>query len=79
MDRTNWKWGKSNTNILFLGVAYKGISIPICGISAIDKDFCSNHFLTGPKLSQGAYFWAIQRVNAVDPIIFSINVQLAFF
>ena len=32
MDRTNWKWGKSNTNILFLGIAYKGISIPICWI-----------------------------------------------
>lgn len=29
MDRTNWKWGKSNINILVLGIAYKGIAIPI--------------------------------------------------
>jgi hypothetical protein len=29
MDRTNWKWGRSNINILFLSVAYKGIGIPI--------------------------------------------------
>jgi len=29
MDRTNWKWGKANINILTLGVVYKGIAIPI--------------------------------------------------
>lgn len=29
MDRTNWKWGKKNINILMLAVAYKGIAIPI--------------------------------------------------
>ena len=29
MDRTNWKWGKSNINILTLGIVYKGAAIPI--------------------------------------------------
>lgn len=29
MDRTNWKWGKSNINILTLAVAFKGIAIPL--------------------------------------------------
>ena len=29
MDRTNWKWGKKNINVLFLGVVYRGIAIPI--------------------------------------------------
>jgi hypothetical protein len=29
MDRTNWKWGKKDINILFLSVVYKGIGIPI--------------------------------------------------
>jgi len=29
MDRTNWKLGKSNINLLVLGVAYKGMSIPL--------------------------------------------------
>ncbi len=29
LDRTNWKWGKSNINILLLSIAYKGIGISI--------------------------------------------------
>jgi len=29
MDRTNWKFGKVHINILMLGVAYKGIAIPL--------------------------------------------------
>ena len=29
MDRTNWKFGKSNINFLVLGVAYKGMAIPL--------------------------------------------------
>ena len=29
MDRTNWKLEKSNVNLLVLGVAYKGIAIPL--------------------------------------------------
>src|SRR4030043_959511 len=32
MDRTNWKFGKLNINILTLGVAYKGIAFPIIWI-----------------------------------------------
>ena len=29
MDRTNWKLGKSNANLLVLAVAYKGMAIPL--------------------------------------------------
>ena len=29
LDRTNWKWGKKNINILLLSIAYRGIGIPI--------------------------------------------------
>ena len=29
LDRTNWKWGKKNLNILVLAVVYKGAAIPI--------------------------------------------------
>jgi len=29
MDRTNWKLGKVDINILVLGIAYKGIAFPI--------------------------------------------------
>ena len=29
LDRTNWKFGKSNINILMLGICYKNMAIPI--------------------------------------------------
>jgi hypothetical protein len=29
VDRTNWRWGKSDINILTLAIAFKGIAIPI--------------------------------------------------
>jgi hypothetical protein len=29
MDRTNWKFGQSNINLLILGIAYKGIAFPV--------------------------------------------------
>jgi hypothetical protein len=29
LDRTNWKYGQKNINILFLGIIYKGMSLPI--------------------------------------------------
>lgn len=29
MDRTNWRWGKSDINILMLSVVYKGIALPL--------------------------------------------------
>jgi hypothetical protein len=29
IDRTNWKWGEANINILTLAIAFKGIAIPI--------------------------------------------------
>lgn len=29
MDRTNWKFGKKNINILLLGIAYKGAALPL--------------------------------------------------
>lgn len=41
LDRTNWKLGKSNLNILVLGVAYKGIAIPLLW-TLLDKRGNSN-------------------------------------
>lgn len=29
LDRTNWKWGKRDINILLLSIAYRGIGIPL--------------------------------------------------
>jgi len=33
MDRTNWKLGKSNINLLFIGIAYRGVSFPLLWVS----------------------------------------------
>ena len=32
LDRTNWKFGKKDCNILYLAAAYKGIAIPLFGL-----------------------------------------------
>jgi len=29
LDRTNWKWGKTNINLLVLAVVYRGTAIPV--------------------------------------------------
>lgn len=41
IDRTNWKLGKSNINILCVGICYKGICFPIAWIT-LDKRGNSN-------------------------------------
>lgn len=42
MDRTNWKYGDFNINILMLGVTYKGIAFPLM-FSLLPKRGNSNH------------------------------------
>lgn len=42
MDRTNWKFGKANINFLVLGVAYKGMAIPLFWY-LLDKKGNSNY------------------------------------
>jgi hypothetical protein len=39
IDRTNWRWGKSDINILMLSIVYKGIAVPVLW-SLLDK--CGN-------------------------------------
>jgi hypothetical protein len=29
VDRTNWKWGESDINVLMLGIVYRGVAIPV--------------------------------------------------
>lgn len=41
MDRTNWKWGKTDINILMLSAVYKGIAFPVLW-SLLDKAGNSN-------------------------------------
>lgn len=41
VDRTNWKLGKKNINLLVLGIAYNGFCVPILW-TFLDKRGCSN-------------------------------------
>ena len=41
VDRTNWKWGKKNFNVLTLGIVYKGVAVPIYWMM-LDKQGNSN-------------------------------------
>lgn len=41
MDRTNWRWGKSDINILMVSLVYKGIALPVLW-SLLDKRGNSN-------------------------------------
>ena len=41
MDRTNWKFGEFNINILTLGITYKGVAFPLL-FSLLDKRGNSN-------------------------------------
>ncbi len=41
LDRTNWKFGKVNINILMLGVTYKGVAFPLL-FTMLDKRGNSN-------------------------------------
>jgi len=42
MDRTNWKFGKANINFLVLGIAHKGMAIPLFWY-LLDKKGNSNY------------------------------------
>ena len=44
LDRTNWKYGQTNINILVLGVIYKGLSLPILWTFLGDKRGNSDQF-----------------------------------
>jgi hypothetical protein len=53
MDRTNWRWGKKDINILVLAVAYKGAAIPIYWMllnkkgnsSTLEREVLVNRFI----------------------------------
>jgi hypothetical protein len=51
MDRTNWKFGKVNINYLVLGVAYKGMAIPLFW-DLLDKKGNSKHSITSSVSSK---------------------------
>ena len=44
-DRTNWKFGKTHINLLFLCVAYKNMAIPLFAINLENKKCGNSDFL----------------------------------
>ena len=59
MDRTNWKFGKRNINILMLGISYKGTAIPLVW-SLLDKRGNSN---------------TSERIALIDRLLVHLNAQ----
>lgn len=46
MDRTNWKLGKSNINLLVLAVSYKGMAIPLLWKFLTKEEECEDKEIT---------------------------------
>jgi hypothetical protein len=65
MDRTNWKWGKKNINVLVLGIAYKGAAFPLLWIS-LAKRGNSN---TAERIALIARFLRIFSIDRIQCLL----------
>ncbi len=74
LDRTNWKWGKRDINILMLAIVYRGIAIPIVWtllnkrgnsdtsfISIFGKDRIVNVFADREFIGEKWFTWLIEN------------------
>jgi len=64
MDRTNWKFGKSDINILMLGVIYKKMCLPLCWI-LLDKGGSSSTSERKYLLQKAIEMLGKQRIKAL--------------
>jgi hypothetical protein len=63
IDRTNWKFGRTNINILVLAVVYKGVAFPIIfklmpkrgNSHTAERIEIVNHYIVGHILSEFIY------------------------
>jgi len=72
MDRTNWKLGKSNVNLLVLAVAYKGMAIPLLWTfltkteeSSVGKRGNSNFEERKVLMEKFIELFGVDRINAL--------------
>ncbi|MCW3808131.1 IS4 family transposase [Plebeiibacterium marinum] len=63
MDRTNWKFGKTDINILMLSVCYKGVSIPLIW-KLLPKRGNSNALERKEVLDTYVQFFGTQNIKA---------------
>ena len=64
MDRTNWKFGKININILYLAIAYKSVAIPLFWSILEKEDEKGDFFYTKRGNSNTA-----ERIAIIDRFI----------
>lgn len=64
LDRTNWKFGKTNINILMLAVSYKGIAVPLFW-SFLDKRGNSNTSERIKLMDQFLEAFPINQINCL--------------
>ncbi len=78
LDRTNWKWGKRDINILMLAIVYRGIAIPIVWtllnkpghVEQISTAAGSEFSVLKPDNPTGNFTKVVQRIAvriAIDP------------
>lgn len=77
MDRTNWKFGEFNINILTLGITYKGIAFPLL-FSLLDKRGNSNwderrdimeRFIRLLDMTASTALWPIASLSARNGLV----------
>jgi hypothetical protein len=64
LDRTNWKFGKSNINILMLSVAYQGVSFPVMW-TLLNKRGNSNSQERSNLINKYIELFGIERIDSL--------------
>lgn len=65
LDRTNWKYGRSDINIFTLGITYKGIAFPVL-FTMLNKQGNSN---TKERIALIERFLTLFGVNSIDHLV----------
>ena len=73
MDRTNWKFGKTDINILMLSVCYKGVAIPLIwkllpkrGNSNVSRSFSTATINSEFSEYNGGFIGETNKANISD-------------
>jgi len=70
MDRTNWKFGEVNINILMIGISYKNVAIPLI-FKMLDKQG-NSHIEECIALMEKFISWF--GVNCIDCLLLIENL-----
>jgi len=62
VDRTNWKFGQTNSNILCLAVVHQGVAIPMLSI-LLDKKGNSNTDERMPLINRFIELFGVEKID----------------